>query len=148
MPQSLAKVYLHVIFSTKERKPYISPKTKPILEAYIVSIAANLGVYTVEIFACKDHIHWLCTLPRTLTIADVIQKVKIPSSNKMTDVGPKEFHWQKGYGAFSVSQSKLDIVKKYVQNQEEHHLNMTFQEEYIKFLEEYGIDYDPKYVWD
>ncbi len=148
MPQSLAKVYLHVIFSTKDRKPFVSPKIKPILEAYIVSVASNLGIYTEVIFMNSDHIHWLCTLPRTLTIADMLQKVKIPSSNKMTEIGPKEFHWQKGYGAFSVSQSKLEIVRKYIQNQEEQHKHMTFQEEYIKFLEEYGIDYDPKYVWD
>jgi REP element-mobilizing transposase RayT len=148
MPQSLAKVYLHVIFSTKDRKPFVSPRTKPILEAYIVSIASNPGVYTVEIYINADHIHWLCILLRTLTIADMIQKVKIPSSNKMTEIGPKEFHWQKGYGAFSVSQSKTEIVKKYIQTQEEHHRNMTFQEEYIKFLEEYGIDYHLKYVWD
>ncbi|RAI88489.1 IS200/IS605 family transposase [Algoriphagus yeomjeoni] len=148
MPQSLAKVYLHVIFSTKDRKPFVTPKTKPILEAYIVSVASNLGIYTEGIYMNSDHVHWLCTLPRTLTIADMIQKVKIPSSNKMTEIGPKDFHWQKGYGTFSVSQSKLDIVKKYIQNQEEHHKHMTFQEEYLKFLEEYGIDYDLKYVWD
>ncbi|WP_086498152.1 IS200/IS605 family transposase [Algoriphagus ratkowskyi] len=148
MPQSLAKVYLHVIFSTKDRTPFVSPKNKPTLEAYLVSVAFNLGIYTEEIYINPDHLHWLCTLPRTLTIADMIQKVKIPSSNKMTEIGPKEFHWQKGYGAFSVSQSKLEIVKKYIQNQEIHHQHMSFQEEYIKFLEEYGIDYDTKYVWD
>jgi REP element-mobilizing transposase RayT len=148
MPQSLSKVYLHVIFSTKDRKPFVTPHTKPILQAYIITTASNLGIYTEEVFVNSDHIHWLCTLPRTLTIADMIQKVKIPSSNKMTEIGPKDFHWQKGYGAFSVSQSKLEIVKKYIQNQEEHHQHMTFQEEYIKFLEEYGIDYDLKYVWD
>ena len=148
MPQSLAKVYLHVIFSKKNRVAYISPELQPILQAYIVSLAAKLGVFTIEIFANPDHIHWLCTLPRTLTIADMIQKVKIPSSNKMSEIGNLEFHWQKGYGAFSVSQSKLEIVKQYILNQEEHHKNMTFQEEYIKFLEEYGIEYDPKYVWD
>lgn len=148
MPQSLAKVYLHIIFSTKDRKPFISAETKPILQAYIVSLASDLGIYTIEIFANPDHIHWLCTLPRTLTIADMIQKIKIPSSNKMARIGSKEFHWQKGYGAYSVSQSKLETVKRYIQNQDQHHRNVTFQEEYIKFLEEYEIEYDLKYVWD
>ena len=148
MPQSLAKVYLHVIFSTKDRKPFISPENKPILQAYIVSSASELGIYTLEIFANPDHIHWLCTLPRTLSIADMIQKIKIPSSNKMATIGPKEFHWQKGYGVYSVSQSKLGTVKKYIQNQEEHHRKMTFQEEYIQFLEEHEIEYDLRYVWD
>jgi REP element-mobilizing transposase RayT len=148
MPQSLAKVYLHVIFSTKDRKPFISPENKQILQAYIVASASELGIYTLEIFANPDHIHWLCTLPRTLSIADMIQKIKIPSSNKMARIGPKEFHWQKGYGAYSVSQSKLETVKKYIQNQEEHHRKITFQEEYIQFLEEHEIEYDLRYVWD
>jgi REP element-mobilizing transposase RayT len=148
MPQSLAKVYIHVIFSTKDRRPFISPETKPILQAYIVSLASELGIYTLEIFANPDHIHWLCTLPRTLSIADMIQKIKIPSSNKMARIGSKEFHWQKGYAAYSVSQSKLEMVRKYIQNQEEHHRNMTFQQEYIRFLEECKIEYDLKYIWD
>jgi REP element-mobilizing transposase RayT len=148
MPQSLAKVYIHVIFSTKDRRPFISPETKPILQAYIVSLASELRIYTLEIFANPDHIHWLCTLTRTLSIADMIQKIKIPSSNKMARIGSKEFHWQKGYAAYSASQSKLEMVRKYIQNQEEHHRNMTFQQEYIRFLEEYKIEYDLKYIWD
>ncbi len=148
MPQSLSKVYLHIVFSTKERKPFINPETKPILQAYLVKLGANLGSFTEEIFANPDHIHWLCTLPRTLTIADLVQKIKISSSNKMTSLGVSNFHWQKGYAAFSVSQSKVAIVKRYIQNQEEHHRKQSFQEEYIQFLEEYKLEYDLKYVWD
>ncbi|WP_262481352.1 transposase [Algoriphagus antarcticus] len=84
----------------------------------------------------------------TITIVDMIQKIKIPSSYKMARIGSKEFHWQKGYGAYTVSQSKLETVKKYIQNQQEHHRTMTVQEEYIKFLEKYETEYDLKYVWD
>ena len=148
MPQSLSKVYLHIIFSTKERKPLITTEIKPILQAYVITLGANLAVFTEEIYANPDHIHWLCTLPRTLSIADLVQKVKISSSNKITSLGLNNFHWQKGYAAFSVSHSKLGIVKKYIQNQEEHHRKQTFKEEYVRFLEEYRMDYDPKYVWD
>ncbi len=148
MPQSLAKIYLHIVFSTKNRRSIIIPETKSILQAYFISIGANLGTFTEEIYANPDHIHWLCTLPRTLTIADLVQKVKISSSNKMTSIGVKDFHWQKGYGAFSVSQSKVETVKRYIQNQEEHHRKQSFQEEYIQFLEEHKLEYDLKYVWD
>ncbi|SFA99755.1 transposase [Algoriphagus aquimarinus] len=148
MPQSLSKVYLHIVFSTKYRKPLITPGAQPILHAYIVTLGANLGSFTEDIYANPDHLHWLCTLSRTVTIADLIQKIKISSSNKMSEIGLKGFHWQKGYGAFSVSQSKVGIVKNYIQNQEEHHRKQSFQEEYIQFLEEYKLDYDPKYVWD
>jgi REP element-mobilizing transposase RayT len=148
MPQSLAKVYLHIIFATKNRQELISSEVKPIIQAYIVSLASDLGIYTLEIFANPDHIHWLCTLPRTLTIAEMIQKIKISSSNKMAKISDKEFHWQKGYAVYSVSHSQLETVKKYIQNQAEHHRKMTFQEEYIGFLEKNQIEYDPKYVWD
>ena len=148
MPQSFSKVYLHIIFSTKFRKPIVTSAFQSILHSYIVSLGANLGTFTEEIYANPDHIHWLCTLPRTLTIAELVQKVKISSSNKMAELGIKEFSWQKGYAAFSVSQSKLSVVKRYIQNQEEHHKKVSFQEEYLKFLGENGLEHDDKYVWD
>ena len=148
MPQSLSKVYIHIIFSTKNRTPWISEDIRPNIQGYIVETASKLGVYTEEIYINPDHLHILCTLPRTLTIADLIQKIKISSSNKISEIGPKEFYWQKGYGVFSVSQSKTGIVKEYIQNQKEHHKKITFEEEYRKFLQEYKIEYDEKYVWD
>jgi REP element-mobilizing transposase RayT len=149
MPQSLSKVYLHIVFSTKDRRPTISKEAKPQLQAYLIELAANsLGVFTEEIFANPDHIHWLCILPRTLTIAELVQKVKILTSPKMKEIAHLDFAWQKGYGAFSVSQSKVDVVKKYIQHQEEHHQKLSFQEEYRRFLMEYEIEYDEKYVWD
>ena len=95
-----------------------------------------------------DHIPWLCALPRTITIADLVKNIKISSSIKYKELIHHNFEWQKGYGAFSVSQSKLEIVKKYIQNQPEHHRKIDFQTEYRRFLEEYQIEYDEKYVWD
>lgn len=148
MPQSLAKVHIHVIFSTKNRIPLIKETIRPIAQAYFVEVAANFGSYTEEIFMMPNHVHWLCTLPRTLTIADLIKKIKISSSAKMKDFGIPNFLWQRGYGIFSVSQTKLEIVKKYIQNQQEHHRKIDFQSEYRQFLEEYRLEYDEKYVWD
>lgn len=149
MPQSLSKVYLHIVFSTKNRKAIISSEAKPQLQAYLIELASNsMGVFTEEIFANPDHIHWLCILPRTLTIAELVQKVKILTSSKMKEIAHLDFAWQKGYGAFSVSQSKVDVIKKYIQNQEEHHQKLSFQDEYRRFLKDYEIEYDEKYVWD
>lgn len=148
MPQSLAKVYLHIIFSTKNRIQLISEAIRPNAQAYFVQVGANLGSFTEEVFIMPDHIHWLCTLPRTLTIADLVKNIKISSSIKFKELIHQNFEWQKGYGAFSLSQSKLEIVKKYIQNQQEHHQKIYFQTEYRKFLEEYGIEFDEKYVWD
>lgn len=115
----------------------------------MIELASNsMGVFTEEIFANPDHIHWLCIFPRTLTIAELVQKVKILTSSKMKKIAHLDFAWLKGYGAFSVSQSKVDVVKKYIQNQEEHHQKLSFQEEYRRFLKEYEIEFDEQYVWD
>ncbi len=148
MPQSLTKIYLHVVFSTKNRIPIISEAIRPNAQAYFVQVGANLGSFTEKIFIMPDHIHWLCTLPRTITIADLVKNVKISSSIKFKDLIRQDFEWQKGYGAFSVSQSKLEIVKRYIQNQHLHHQRKDFQAEYRRFLEEYRVEYDEKYVWD
>lgn len=148
MPQSLAKIYLHIIFSTKNQIPMITEEIRPKAQAYFVKLGSNLGGYTVEIFMMPDHIHWLCTLPRTITIADLVKNVKISSSIKFKELIRRDFEWQKGYGVFSVSQSKLETVKNYIQNQKDHHRNIDFQTEYRRFLDEYQIEYDERYVWD
>lgn len=126
----------------------ISEEIRPNAQAYFVKVGAGLGSFTEEIFMMPDHIHWLCTLPRTITIADLVKNVKISSSIKYKGIIHNDFEWQKGYGAFSVSQSKLETVKKYIQNQQEHHQKIDFQTEYRRFLEEYRIGIDEKYVWD
>lgn len=148
MPQSLSKVYLHIIFSTKNRIPLISEEIRPKAQAYFVHVGANLGSFTEEIFMMPDHIHWLCTLSWTITIADLVKNVKISSSIKMKEMVRGDFNWQKGYGVFSVSQSKIETVRKYIRNQPEHHKKEGFQDEYRRFLKEYQIEYDEQYVWD
>ncbi len=115
MRQSLAKVYLHIVFSTKYRESLISEEIRPRAQAYFVEVGANLGSYTEEIYMMPDHLHWLCTLPRICSIADLVKNVKTPSSAKIKEMGVPCFSWQKGYGAFSVSQSKVEVVRRYIQ---------------------------------
>jgi putative transposase len=128
MPQSLSKVYIHIVFSTKNRIPMILEAFRPNAQAYFVEVGANLGSYTEEIFMMPNHTHWLCTISRTQTISDLVKNVKIASSAKMKEFGVPDFSWQKGYGAFSVSQCKLEIVKRYIQNQHEHHKKINFNQ--------------------
>ena len=148
MPQSLSKVYIHYVFSTKYRKPIIKGSIQKELHKYIIGIFSKNGAYVNEIYANHDHIHILCTLPRTITIANLIAKVKASSSKWIKGKGVIDFSWQDGYGAFSVSASKLTVVERYIQNQEEHHRKHSFKGEYLKFLKEYNVDYKEEYVWD
>jgi putative transposase len=148
MPQSLAKVYLHIVFATKNRRHLILEENRLHAQAYFVKVGATMGSFTEAIYMMPDHLHWLCTLPRTSSIADLIKNVKISSSAKIKEMGVKDFSWQKGYGVFSVSQSKLGIVRKYIENQCVHHRGYDFQTEYRKFLDEYQIEFDEQYVWD
>ena len=148
MPQSLSKVYIHSIFSTKNGEHIITDEVREELHAYIIGIISNLGSYVYEIYANPDHIHILFSLPRTVTIADMISKIKTSSSKWIKLKGITGFSWQNGYGTFSVSASKIDVVKRYILNQKEHHKKKSFKEEYITFLKEYRIAYDERYVWD
>lgn len=148
MPQSLAQVYVHIVFSTKHCQPIISNEIQRELHSYMVGTISKLGNYTNEIYANPDHIHILCNLSRTITIAEFISKIKTSSSKWMKTKGIRNFSWQDGYGIFSVSASKIGVVEKYILNQQEHHKTMTFKDELRRFFKEYGIEYDEQYVWD
>ena len=148
MPQSLSKVYLHCVFSTKNRIPLITNEIRPDLHAYIIGTLSNIGSYVNEIYANPEHIHILCTLPRMITIADLISITKTSSSKWLKKKGIKKFGWQDGYGTFSVSASKIQVVQRYLLNQPQHHKSITFKDELRPFFREYDIDYDEKYVWD
>lgn len=148
MPQSLSKVYLHCVFSTKNRIPLITNEIRPDLHAYIIGILSNIGSYVNEIYANPEHIHILCSLPRTITIADLISTIKTSSSKWLKKKGIKKFSWQDGYGSFSVSASKIQVVERYLLNQNQHHKSISFKDELRRFFREYDIDYDEKYVWD
>lgn len=148
MPQSLAKVNVHIIFSTKHRQNFITEEIRTELQSYIIGILSNLGSFTHEIYANPDHIHILNTFPRTITIADLISKIKTSSSKWLKQKGLKDFDWQDGYAIFSVSASKVEVVKQYILNQPLHHKKEFFKDEMKQFFKEYDIEYDERYVWD
>ena len=148
MPQSLAKVNVHIVFSTKLTKRIITNEIQKELHAYIIGTLSKLGSYTFEIYANPDHVHILCTLPRTITIADFISKIKTSSSKWIKTKGINNFAWQDGYGIFSVSSSKVEVVENYIRNQSKHHKKLSFKDELRKFFIEYGIEFDERYVWD
>ncbi|MBN1791543.1 MAG: IS200/IS605 family transposase [Bacteroidales bacterium] len=148
MSQSLSKVNVHIVFSTKYIQNLISDAIRNKLHAYLIGIIANLGSFSHELYANPDHLHILCTLPRTLTSADLVSKIKSSSSKWLKLNGVNEFGWQDGYAIFSVSASKIETVKSYILNQPEHHKKVSFRDEVRLFLKEYGIEYDEKYVWD
>ncbi|MDD5571794.1 MAG: IS200/IS605 family transposase [Bacteroidales bacterium] len=148
MPQSLSKVNVHIVFSTKYNRNLIKEEIREELHSYIVGVLSKLGSYTYEIFANPDHIHILSTLPRTITTAELISKIKTSSSKWIKNKGINNFYWQGGYGIFSVSASKVDIVKRYILNQLQHHRKKSFKGELRRFFKEYKIEYDERYVWE
>jgi REP element-mobilizing transposase RayT len=150
MPQSLANIYVHLIFSTKERFPFLSPEVRPDLHSYMSTVLANLNSPAVLINSVEDHVHILFNMGRTVTLAQVVEDVKKSSSKwiKTQGLSFSKFAWQAGYGGFSVSESNTPKVANYIQNQEEHHWVTTFQEEYREFLTKHKIQFDERYVWD
>jgi len=150
MAQSLARILVHLIFGTKDRAPVLAPGVRPELQAYFVGILANLECPCMEVGCVADHAHILFVLHRTLSTADLVEEVKKGSSKwlKTRAAALRNFHWQNGYGAFSVSPSNEARVRAYILNQEEHHRKVTFQDEYRSFLRRHGVAFDERYVWD
>ena len=148
MPQSLASVLIHLIFSTKNREPTIPHERRAPLHAYIVGILDNLQCPSLRTGGVVDHTHTLFSLSRTATIAEVVEEVKQGSSKWMKQQGVPHFAWQAGYAAFSVSESQKAAVIRYIEPQEEHHKRHSFQEEVRTFLTRHGVAYDERYVWD
>lgn len=150
MPQSLVKNYIHIVFSTKDRQPFIHPSVAPELYAYLGGICKNLESFPVEIGGSTDHVHILCLLSRKMALMKLVEELKSHSSKWIKDKGDeyKSFYWQNGYGGFSVNPTEIDIVCKYISEQNVHHEKRTFQEEYRAFLKKYAIEYDERYVWD
>ena len=150
MPQSLAKIYIHLIFSTKNREPMVPRHLHPDLHAYMGGILRDLGCTPVEINTEPDHAHVLFLLSRTVGLSDIVRQIKTGSTNWVQEQLPilRNFHWQNGYGAFSVSQSGVEEVRAYIREQQEHHRVMTFQDEFRRFLQRYEVVFDELYVWD
>ncbi|MEX1138077.1 MAG: IS200/IS605 family transposase [Bacteroidota bacterium] len=151
MPQSLAKLYVHIVFSTKERFPFLQDKDiQEEMHAYLGGICRNQNSPALVVGGVTDHVHILSRLARVISVADLLKELKIQSSKWIKTKGGflTKFRWQNGYGAFSVGQRELETVISYIRSQQEHHRKKTFQEEYRQFLKEYEIEYDEQYVWD
>jgi putative transposase len=151
MPQSLAQVYLHIVFSTKHRYPWLKAKQlQTDVHAYLAATMNNMECPCLIAGGVEDHVHVLARLGRTTSIADLVRDIKKATSSMLTDRGEvlRGFHWQNGYGAFSISPSHVEALTAYIRNQEEHHRRETFQDEYRRLLAKYGLEYDERYVWD
>lgn len=150
MPQSLAKVYVHIVFSTKHRDPIIGNAVKNELYAYMGGICQALECNPVKIGGYYDHVHILCLLSRKVALMKLIEEIKKGSSKWMKKQGPvyQNFYWQDGYGTFSVTPSRLDSVIYYIENQDTHHQKITFQDECRGIYQKYNMPYDERYVWD
>ena len=148
MPQSLSAVYIHLIWSTKDRAPLILDPITPDLYSYIGGIARNEKCVSLATGGMPDHVHLLVSLSREITIAEIVRTIKAASSKWMHDHGHHDFQWQAGYGAFSVSRSNLDEVRAYIARQKEHHREVSFRDEYLAFLKRHDIAFDERYLWD
>jgi putative transposase len=150
MPQSLAAMYAHLVWSTKNRTPSIRPEWEPRLHEYIGGIVAERGGVLLVAGGMPDHIHLLVSLGREWSLADLLRDVKAGSSKWVHDEFPEDrgFAWQSGYGAFSVSLSNLEAVTRYIRDQARHHRKMSFQDEFRKLLRKHGLTWDERYVWD
>ena len=150
MGQSLSKLYVHLTFSTKDRYPFIHESWENKLYAYMSGIFKGQDSPAIIINGVPDHVHILFILSKNKVLAKIVEEVKKQSSKwtKEQDFGPRKFTWQAGYADFSVSASKVEVVKNYILKQKEHHKRISFQDELRKFLEEYNIEYNEKYLWD
>jgi len=151
MSQSLSNVIIHIIFSTKDRQPFLADKAiREQMHAELGGTSKTLNCLPVIVGGIEDHIHLLARQSRTITLADWIKELKRVTSIWFKDKGPefKDFAWQAGYGAFSVSQSQLSHVIEYIQKQEEHHRQKDFKTEFREFLKRHEIEFNERYVWD
>jgi REP element-mobilizing transposase RayT len=150
MPQSLHILSAHIIFSTKDRRPYLAPNIRERVWAYQSRVLQNLECDSITIGGVADHVHILCNLTKKFPTAKVLEILKKDSSKfvKALDPGLREFHWQDGYGLFSVSPSHFAAIQEYIHNQEDHHKKTTFQQEYLRILRKYHAPYDERYLWD
>ncbi|MEK7728043.1 MAG: IS200/IS605 family transposase [candidate division KSB1 bacterium] len=150
MPQSLASISVHLIWSTKNREPFIKPEIEKELFSYMAGIFRAHESPALTINGTEDHVHNLVILSRKITVAKLVEEVKKSSSKWIKTKGEfyQNFYWQSDYAALGIGQSNIPALKTYIANQKEHHRKKTFQEEYVAFLKKYGIEYDERYVWD
>jgi putative transposase len=144
--QTFVQNVVHMIFSTKERRKIITKPMQAHMWRYVAAICQENGIFVHSIGGMEDHIHILVQIPPTMTIAQAVRLIKSNSSKWMNELGHR-FAWQKGYGGFSVSASKVSTVVRYIENQERHHRKMNFDEEFLAMLRKHGVEFDLKYVF-
>ena len=150
MPQSLAKILVHLIFSTKNRERILDNTVRSELHKYLATILKEFDSPAILINSVEDHVHILFSHSKNHALIKIVEELKKNSSKWIKTKASQYtgFHWQNGYGAFSVSQSNAKAVEDYIASQAEHHRRKTFQEEYRDFLKKYEVAYDERYVWD
>jgi REP-associated tyrosine transposase len=146
MSHSYAQNHIHLVFSTKDREKLLTRKFLPRLWAYTAAVCRNHDLLTFAVGGMEDHMHLLFRLPPTMPLSEAVALVKSNSSKWLGELG-KDFAWQEGYGAFSVSSSNINRVIRYIDNQESHHRKINFEDEFITLLKKHGMDYDPKHVF-
>lgn len=150
VPQSLSSLLVHLVFSTKNREPWLTDSVRDELHAYIGGTISNERGVLLNAGSVSDHIHLLISHPRTIAPANLVETIKTASSKWIKDRDRRfaGFHWQSGYGIFSISPSHRPALEKYIAGQAEHHRKVTFQDEYRRMLKKNGIEWDERYVWD
>jgi putative transposase len=151
VPHTYSYLATHLVFSTKDRLPTITLEIKPKLWAYMNGVVGNPGGRTLAINGMADHVHLLVLLPPTIAMAEALRTLKANSSKwvheNWREESTSKFTWQSGYAAFSVSRSGVEDVVRYIDNQEEHHRKLSFQDELLALLNRHGIEYDERYIW-
>jgi putative transposase len=149
MAHTYTNILIHALFSTKDRQPWLDAEVRAEVFPYLGGVMNELGGQSLLVNGPSDHVHMLFVQPSTLAIADIMEKAKANSSGwvKKRWRNRSHFAWQTGYAAFSVSKSQVESVRRYIENQKEHHRKVTFQEEVLAFLKKQGITYDPRYVF-
>jgi REP element-mobilizing transposase RayT len=150
MPQSLSNILIHLIWSTRDRRPCLDPSTREKTHAFLAGVVRQCECEAYRVGGPTDHVHLAIRLSRTVSVADLVKGAKAASSKWLKTQSPDfaDFSWQLGYGAFSVGMSQKEALLLYIDNQEEHHRTRSFQDEYRDFLSKYGIAFDERYVWD
>jgi putative transposase len=150
MPQSLAKIYIHIIFSTKHRKNLIDDDIEDSLFEYIGGICKQFETNPVIVGGYRNHVHILCMLSRKVTVMHLVQEIKRASSKWIKTKGMQynNFYWQDGYAVFSVYAKSLPIVEKYIQNQRAHHSRVKYKREFRSLMKEIDQEFDEQYVWE
>jgi putative transposase len=149
MAQTLVNLMVHVVFSTKNRQPMITPEVEPELYAYLGGTAKNLDSRCLAAGGTENHLHLLISQSKKVALCHLMEELKKSSSKWIKTKGSafQTFSWQDGYGAFTIGESQVEALKLYLARQKERHKKQTFEEEFMLLLKKYHVQYDEHYLW-